>query len=62
MKTEKEIRNRLEWLLKMLDEIKADYDSYKGTAMGDKFLLDICEDWDRCEIEIGALKWVLGEK
>ena len=61
MKTEKEIRDRLERALKDLEIIKADYDKYIGTIWEDKYIEDICYSWDKCEAEIKALKWVLGE-
>lgn len=61
MKTEKEIRERLEWLLKCFDRIKADYNKFVGTEMEDRYLVDICADWDECEAKIRTLKWVLGE-
>ena len=61
MKTEKEIRDRLEWLLKILDSIKAEYNKYVGTSLEDRYLVDICADWDECEAKIRTLQWVLGE-
>lgn len=62
MKTEKEIRDRLDWLLKYLENIKAEYNKYIGTIWWeDKYIMDICCDWDKCEAEIKSLKWVLGE-
>lgn len=62
MKTEKEIRNMLELCLKDLDALKAEYNKYIGTIYEDKYIPDICNDWDRCEAEIKALRWVLGIK
>ena len=61
MKTEKEIRDRLESTLKDLEIIKADYNKYIGTIWEDKYIPDICYDWEECVAEIKALKWVLGE-
>lgn len=61
MKTEKEIRDRLELCLKVFKSINADYDRYIGTIWEDKYIPDICNEWTRVKAEIDTLKWMLGE-
>ena len=61
MKTEKEIRDRLEKFMDVLQTIKAEYDRYIFTIWEDKYIPDICEEWTRVEAEIKTLSWILGE-
>lgn len=62
MKTEKEIREMIEFCSKTLDIVKAQYDKYVFTEYENIYLPDICDEWTAIESKIGALKWVLGER
>lgn len=62
MKTEKEIRDRLEVALKQLDRVKAEYNKYIGTMYEDRYIPDICDDWTAIESKVRTLEWVLGER
>ena len=61
MKTEKEIREMLEFCLKSLDIVKAEYNKYIGTMYEDRYIPDICDEWTAIESKANALMWVLGE-
>lgn len=62
MKTEKEIREMIEFCSKSLDVVKKEYDKYIFTIYEDKYIPDICDEWIKLESKITALKWVLGER
>lgn len=62
MKSEKEIREMLEFCLKSLDVVKTAYNRYIGTMYEDGYIPDICDEWTAIESKIAALKWVLGER
>ncbi len=61
LRTEKEIRERLEFCLKSLDIVKAEYNEYVGTMYEERYLPDIIDEWTTIESKITVLKWVLGE-
>lgn len=60
MKTEKEIRDRLEVALKQLDSVKAEYNKYIGTIYESRYIPDILDDWTAIESKVRTLEWVLG--
>lgn len=62
MKTEKEIREMIEFYSKSLDSVKKAYNKYIFTIDEDKYLPDICDEWTSLESKIVALKWVLGAR
>jgi hypothetical protein len=61
MKTEQEIRDRLEAKMKELGVIKTEYDHLLGSIYGDKYIEDVCADYVAVASEIRALRWILGE-
>lgn len=58
MKTEKEIRDKLEKALRDLEYIENVYDN---TPIDSKCIFDICDDITFVEAEIKTLRWMLGE-
>lgn len=60
MKTEKEIRDKLEVALKQLDSVKAEYNKYIGTIYESRYIPDICDDCTAIESKVRTLEWVLG--
>lgn len=58
MKTEKEIRDKLEKALRDLEYIENVYDN---TPIDSKYIFDICDDITFVEAEIKTLRWMLGE-
>lgn len=61
MKTEKEIKEMLEFYLKNLGATKAEYNKYIRTISEDRYIPTICDEWTAIESKIATLKWVLGE-
>ena len=58
IKTPKEIRDRLENVLKDYEYLKKEFDK---TPLDDKYMVEICDDMTFVEAEIKTLQWVLGE-
>lgn len=61
MRTEKEIKDKLELKLAELNKIIADYNRYIGTLYEDKYIPNILDAWAEVEGQVKVLKWVLGE-
>ena len=59
MRTEKEIRDKLELKLAELKCIRTDYNRYIGTLYEDKYIPDILDAWAKVEGQINVLQWVL---
>ena len=61
MRTEKEIRNRLNLVLTELEDIKKKYCRELFENIGSEYFHDLYEELDRLEVAEAVLKWVLGE-
>ena len=59
IKTPKEIRDRLEKVLKDYEYLKNEFNE---TPLNDKYIVDICDDMTYVDAEIKTLRWVLGEQ
>lgn len=61
MRTEKEIRDRLEKTMRDLEEIKKEYNDLCFDVRYEKYMVDLCDTWTFVEAEIKTLRWMLGE-
>lgn len=61
MRTEKEIRDRLNLVLTSLEDTKKKYCRELFEKIGSEYFHNLYEELDRLEVVEAVLKWVLGE-